>query len=70
MNLRDRDDTWDRYDRDENDFPQPGRGYYDEGTGCYDDPEPLPEASDEADNECGGVLGADGHIHSDADPGL
>lgn len=57
MTANDREITWERYDRDENDFPEAHRGYSDEA----DHPD---------DNECGGVLGADGHIYSDADPGL
>lgn len=61
MTPSDHDKCWDQYSRDENDFPSPGRGYHEEE---------LPIASDDADNECGGVLGADGHIYSDADPGL
>lgn len=27
MTLRERDETWELYDRDENDFPRPSRGY-------------------------------------------
>lgn len=49
MTENDREITWERYDRDESDFPRPHRGYFDEGTGCYDaDPEPEP-ASNEAE---------------------
>lgn len=61
MTERQEDELW-KYGREVDDFPSPGRGYHEE--------EELPIASDDADNECGGVLGADGHIYSDADPGL
>lgn len=44
MTPNDRERCWERYDRDEDDFPRSNRGYHEEDT----HPDPEPDAADEA----------------------